>query len=545
MRSISVLLILAGLLTVFSACTAIQIGGELILNKDGSGSRKLVLHLFDSSNDDGYGNAYKYSRLHGNALKAKIEEKLKANLADSSWLTVSVHSGTEINSNYGIKYPVEFITLAYNFTNFQDYVDKTTRLAKFGRNTLPEGSLFTAPSLTGGDDIYRYKENPDATLWTVKPLFLAMINDPDVFDFSARGENTKATLDELLQYGIEMKGVEIALTFGVNEPLFVISGDNINEMFSMSGQKFDWVREPTDLALYYDFDGNTENKGIAGGAANLILGEGSSMSTVTYADGIKNKGLLLDGSTYLKTPAAYSFSEFTVSFYFKPAGFLETDTGAGMLLVCNGLGALAPGALDVEFFMYKDEPFKPVIFMSKTNGSNWVNGDRMQTESFFNNRLNEWHHFAVVYENDYDNDGYFDVSYITLYIDGIKYGRMEQYNAAGLNKQIGVKSSDETASLPGFSIGGYYEAGLVKRGIKGVLDEVRIYDGPLTQAEIEDLYRANPVKSVYDPEDITNIDLSASIGKGKLSGIIVIIIIAAAAVLAGIVLFAVKKRKKL
>jgi hypothetical protein len=327
--------------------------------------------------------------------------------------------------------------------------------------------------------------------------------------------------------------------------MYIISGDDINEMFSMSGLGFDWTREPAELVLYYGFDGDAENKGTAGGAANLILGEGSSASQITYADGIKDKGLLLDGTTYLKAPLAFTFTEFTVSFYFKPSEFLETDTGAGMVLVCNGLGALSPGALDVEFFLDKNDPLKPVIFMSKTNGSSWVNGDKMQSETFFNNRLNEWHHFAVVYENDYDNDGYFDVSFITLYIDGVKHGRMEQYNAAGLNKQLGVKSDDETVSLSGFSVGGYYEADLVKRGIKGILDEVRVYNGILTQAEIEELYRANPVKSVYDPDDISNNDLAASVRKAKPSGIAVIAVIAAAIALAGIILFVVRKRKKI
>jgi hypothetical protein len=532
-----ILLSVASLTIIFTACTAIQIGGDFILNNDGSGSRKLILHLYDQDGNDGYGSAYKYSRLHGDALKTKIEETLAAKLGDSSWLTVSVRKGT------GAEADTEFITLAFNFSNFDDYADKMTRLAMFGGKNLPDGSRFIPPVLTGMDDIYRYKESTNTTLWAVRPLFLALFDDQAVFDFTAGGTNTKASLDDLRNYGIEMKSVGITLVLGANSPRLVTSGEDINELFSMSGQQVDWMREDTELVLHYDFDENIKNKGGNGATADLTLGNGSSMSKVTYADGISGKGLHLDGATYLKTPASYAFSELTVSFYFKAEEFLETDTGAGMVLVCSGLGALSPGALDVEFWMDKNDDLKPVMFISKTNGANWMNQDKMETETFFNNRLQEWHHFAVVYENEYDRDGEYDVSYITLYIDGIQYSRMEQYQAAGLDKQVGVESNDEAVSASGFNIGGYYENEAIKRGIKGVLDEFRIYSGPLTQSEIEELYNANPVKLVYDPDDVSNTDPSV-VKKTSSQSIRLVIIILGVLLCAGLVLFGIKRKKR-
>lgn len=222
----AVLPLVAVLLTIFSNCTSIQVGGEMVLKADGSGSRKLVLHLYDRDNKDGYGNAYKYSRLHGDALKAKIEETLAAKLGDSSWLTVSVSKGM------GTQADTEFITLAFDFSNFDDYAGKMTRLALFGGKSLPAGSEFAAPSLaTVRSDTMRYRESAKTTLWAVKPLFLALFDDPSVFDFSAGGTNTKAEHKDLRDYGIEMKDVRITLTLGANTPKTIISGTDINETF--------------------------------------------------------------------------------------------------------------------------------------------------------------------------------------------------------------------------------------------------------------------------------------------------------------------------
>ena len=219
-------------MAVFSGCTAIQIGGELVLRGDGSGSRKYTMYLFNSTNGDGYGNAYNYSKVHGDELKAKVEEKLKANLADSSWLTVSISAGTGIAGN-GKQAPAELITLAFNFSGFEDYVNKMTQLAKFGGNKLPEGSKFTPPVLQNvRSDLARYREPAATTLWTIRPLFLAMFDDPDVFDFTSKGENTKAEFNALREYGIEMKSVEIKLALGSNSPKAVISGTDIAEQFS-------------------------------------------------------------------------------------------------------------------------------------------------------------------------------------------------------------------------------------------------------------------------------------------------------------------------
>ena len=228
---ITVLLLLAALIIGLSGCTAIQIGGELVIRGDGSGSRSYIMHLFNSTNNDGYGNAYQYSRLHGDALKTKIEATLRGALGDISWLTVSIGQGTAVAGN-GQNSPVELITLSFNFTSFEDYIAKKSSLARFGENRLPAGSRFTPPvyqEVRGG--MARYREPALTTLWTIRPLFLALFDDPEVFDFTSGGTNTVATLQELREYGLEMKSVPIRLTLGSNAPKSIVSGTDINEQF--------------------------------------------------------------------------------------------------------------------------------------------------------------------------------------------------------------------------------------------------------------------------------------------------------------------------
>ena len=528
------LLVMVIFMLILPGCTAIQVGGEFILNPDGSGSRTIILHLYDSDNNDGFGNAILFSRLRGNALRDRIVQELENRLGDISWLNVTVHMGS------GLQDHIKFITLAFNFDTFDDYVDKMTRLAMFGGDRLPPGSRFVPPTLTRVPDTYdtyRFRESAESVLWTVRPLFLALIDDPTVFDVTAGGTNTQADIEYHRSFGLEMRAVPMIYTFGDNFPNRLVSGMDVNELFSMSGLDVDWVREPTELVIHYNFDGNVRNHGTAGAMADLVLGEGSSMSSITFAPGIRGQGLRLDGSTYLRTPASFAFSELTISFFAKPERWQATDTGSNTILVNNSLGALGPGALDIIFLKELDEPYQPVFFLAKSNGTNWMAQDQMRTETFFNNRLNEWRHIAIVYENDYDEFGDYEVSYITLFIDGVMYGRMEQFHAAGLPKRLGIFADNDRES--GFAVGGYYEAGVVKRGFRGVIDEIKVFNGPLSHAEILEIFNASPVSRIFDPECPTNIS-PVLVRQGTAMRIILPIII----VLLAVVVFIIVRRKR-
>ena len=215
----------AGLIAFFSACTPIHVGGEIVLREDGSGSRKFALYIYDE--DDGYGggNARNYLKVHGDELKAAVEQKLKRALKDSSWLTVAVSQG------YGAMSHAEIVTLSFDFKDFSEYTDRMTRLAKFGKIRLPEGSEFKAPKLKKApNNQLLFTESGKTQLWTVRPLFLAIFDDPNLFDITSKGANTSHSAEELRDM-LAIEAVPFKATLGSNAPKLFLSGADINETF--------------------------------------------------------------------------------------------------------------------------------------------------------------------------------------------------------------------------------------------------------------------------------------------------------------------------
>ena len=215
----------AGLIAIFSACTPIQVGGEIVLNEDGSGSRNFAFYIYDEDDNSGGGNAYDYLKVHGDVLKATVEQKLKWALKDSSWLTITVRRG------YGAMAYAEIVTLSFDFASFNEYVDKMTRLAKFGKIRLPEGSEFKAPTLKKApNNQLRFKESGLTQLWTVRPLFLSIFDDPNLFDVTSKGSNTVHSRDELRDM-FAVEAVPFKATMGTNAPKLFLSGADIDITF--------------------------------------------------------------------------------------------------------------------------------------------------------------------------------------------------------------------------------------------------------------------------------------------------------------------------
>jgi len=538
-RFAGVTVILALCVFALGRCIAVQVGGAFTLNTDGSGHRVVTAYLYDSDTGDGYGNAYRFSKLHGAALRDYVAAAYRDKVPGSDeWLTVTV---SDTITAGGV--PAEVVSLSFDFTDFEDYAAKVSALARFGAAGLPGD--FVPPRLVKVEDVdglipdlYRIVETPATETGIVRPLFVSMIDDPAVIDMTAGGANTAATVDDLKSSGIEAKAVPLTVKLGKNPEKTLLADNGIDETFSMSGQRVNFRRNPTELVLYYAFDNSLADGGSAG--AGLTLGAGSA-SGETYAEGISGQGFKFDGKTYLKSGRAFGFEELTVSFYYKADAWTDTDTGAEMVLVNAALDALGVGALDIEFYKDAAAEYTPVIFMAKTNGTNWQNQDKMETETFFNNRLGEWHHVAVVYENDYDDTGDYDYSYIYLYIDGVLRGRMEQYNAAGLTKRLGI---DE-----GFNVGGYFEADIVKRALTGTLDELRVYNGPLSGADIAALYAAHPVAAVYDPEAAANKNpapvAAANSGSAPGSATVLLVVVVCLLIAGAAVVTLILRRKKI
>lgn len=523
-------------------CTALSVGGSLTINENGTGSREFVITVLDSTNDSG--NAYKYMKKHGQDLEDWLKSEYETAITNSvigndAWLDIKV---TPLADNK------ETIKISFSFSSFADYTQKLTLLAKFDSEEIPAG--FQLPTLTrvGAESstIYSYYEKANMRVKIFDNIKNKFIGSDDLLDITAGGTNSdNQTTETLRDYGLEVGGAEVlTVKLGKNETKNITGAVDVDIKFNFEGSDLEYERDAAKLVLHYDFNDNLENKGEYGAAANLTKGEESSKGE--FVEGINGKAYSFDGGTYLHADANYSFSEMTISFYYKANSWTEVDNGANTILVNSGLDALGSGALDVQFYKNINNIDKPVVFMSKTNGSSWQDQDKMETETYFNSRLNEWHNYVIVYERDYKSNGEFDDSYITLYIDGQRINRIKQYHTSGLPIVLGKEY--------GFNVGGYYEA-IVKRALDGALDELKIYDGILTQSEVKEMYNKNSVSKVYDPSDATNTEVQKNTDKDKDNNkndnktdvkkiLIIVFSIVGGLAVVGVVVFIVMKTKR-
>lgn len=458
---------------VMTACTPLAAKGELVLKEDGTGSRKITGVILKNDNqNDGYGEAYHYLKKHGAELQTYIEGVYEAKVDGSeNWLDVTVTDGAE----------QETIELAFDFTSFNDYVDKLGSLVKFG----VADAAYTAPTLTEAGGQVTYTESTTVITSAMQALQKHIMDDTTVFDIDCtidgeKGNTKPASKKDLFENGIKFGEATLSIKLGNNAMETVSASDNA---FTLTGS---WSGGETERVVNcvfdYSFNDTLDNAGTLGEKGNLSLGTGSSQTAPAYVEGVDGKGYYFDGTSYLASPnETYSYKEMTISFYYKMEEYFKTDTGANMIIVPAGLGALGAGMVDLEFIQEEGEDLALLV---KMTGSNWQNQDKLYVEEPI--VLNEWHCYTVVFQNQYDDNGVVEAAYLVVYIDGARVGRMELSVAAGLKYSLGKHDGSATAN-GGFNVGGYYEDSLVKRGAKGTLDNLKIFSTTLTADEVNEL----------------------------------------------------------
>lgn len=476
-----------------ASCNAITVNGDLVLRQDGSGSRK-VTGVIPKGDDkgDGYGQAYYYLKIHGSALETYIENAYAEKITGSGdWLNVTVSDTAS----------QETIELSFDFTTFADYTEKLGKLVKFG----VEDAVYTAPALTeNSNGSVTYTESSSVQTSVYKALQTYIMNDEEVFDIdctiNGEKQNTQASKDDLLS-GVELdKTVPMKIKIGAGAVQNVTADGNQNFTLTANWDGSKVPEKATECVLNYTFDDNLTNSGTAGEEENLVLGKGTSAAK--YVNGVEGKAFYFDGTTYLASPnKTYSYDEMTVSFYYMMEEYNSTDTGANMVVVPAGLGALGGGVIDFEFM--KEADSDNVQFLVKMNSSNWQVQDKLYTEASV--KVNEWHCYTVVFRNTYDNDGAIDAAYVSVYVDGERTDRMELSVAAGLKYTLGSFDDGSLGEANGgFNVGGYYENETVKRGCKGALDNLKIFDGALSAQEVKTLCYTTPVNNGKNDNDNNN-----------------------------------------
>lgn len=503
---------------------------------------------------DGYGSAYYYIRQHGADLEAYIKDVYSANVEGSEeWLTVAVDDSSE---------DWEVISLTFTFDSFEDYTAKLTSLAydaKFA--ALCETPIF------GQDDAgnVTYSESINVMTAIFKSLQATVMADEAMFDLNCTKDGEalndgSADLASLTDNGVELMKPD----FGASMMISLDGGEEIalvaeNGVYTYGTA--DTSEEPaeTTCVLHYTFDDTLANSGTLEDN-DLTYGAYATAGGPVFEDGLDGKAIKLDGATYLASPnKSYNFKDVTISFNYRMDAYTETDSGANMIIVPAGLSALGAGVIDVEFI--KEADAEGIQLLGKINSSDWLTQDKLFSEGYLmESHMGEWHNYTLVYQNEYDDAGEVEDSFVFMYIDGKLAAKSRLAVAAGLTFSLGLFDDSVENANGGFNVGGYYEAELAKRGATGALDNLMVFNGALSEEEINELCYTVKVDKEYDPnaaEESAPIESEGSPettapvaeetsaeGGSNTTLIIVIVVVVIAAVAAGVLVSKKKKTEK-
>jgi hypothetical protein len=544
-----------------SGCTAVQISANLKLNEDGTGSRTITASIAKNDYQDGYGSAYYYLTKHGDELAKYLQDTYTSAVKGSKeWLNITVDdTGKEW----------ETVNLSFDFTSFDDYKAKLASLAY----DPAAAAAYAEPELiTNEDGTITYKENAAALTAVFKSIQTTIMKDNTMFDINCTKDGKalndgSADLKSLTDSGVELMkpdyGNAMTIQFGANEAAPVEAADGVYTVtgsYSGGVTAKEKTEHVTSNVLNYGFNGDLKNAGTEA-ENDLTYGNGSTEGGPIFTEGIDGQAIQLDGNTYLASPnKTYAYDEMTVSFYYKIDAYTNTDTGANMIIVPAGLGALGAGVIDLEFI--KDSEAEGVQLLAKMNSADWQTQDKLYSEGYFMElHLEEWHNYTIVFQNEYDEFGNINDAFIYMYIDGQLAVKSRLSVAAGLPFSLG-SYDDGSSGTPngGFNVGGYYENETVKRACTGVLDNLMIFDGALSEEDVKSLCYTTAVSKPYDPatEDVINAEekeptalpaedetseTSDKTANKNYTTIVIISAVAVAAIIAAYIFYNNKKKK--
>ena len=216
---------------------------------------------------------------------------------------------------------------------------------------------------------------------------------------------------------------------------------------------------PSDgLVAYYTFDEEGELT-VTDHSGNGLDGE--IVGDAIYADGIKGTGLLFDGvGSYVNCGAnpLFDISDvITLAAWVRP---LDVGDGAHDPWITKGDHAWALKEWSggwMEFFVYDQ--------------ATW-NVNRIQLDASYND---VWHHFA----------GTYDSFELKVYMDGELDSTREFIGAIGVTTdEVHIAHNSEASD----------------RYFNGILDEIMVYDVPLTDEEIKAIYESATTAVKKQPE---------------------------------------------
>ena len=227
----------------------------------------------------------------------------------------------------------------------------------------------------------------------------------------------------------------------------------------------------------------------------------SAGGTGIYAGGIVGIAAFdFNGSTNLNVPneSDYDFEHtdpFSISLWFN-SDDLATATSQPLLVKASGLGTTG-------YSLYLDNSDHLVLSIS----NRLANPDELQVlASGFTAAQDTWYHVSVTYDGTGSTNG---ISSVNMYIDGVPQTVIQDGATGTVTQSILNNSPIRIGGMPS-------NAG--NQHLYGALDDIRIYDGVLTQQEVGDLYalgdNSNPVDTtppqiaIISPTDNSTISTS-------------------------------------
>lgn len=241
---------------------------------------------------------------------------------------------------------------------------------------------------------------------------------------------------------------------------FVIAGDSYAQPIDTQGLEGYWRFDEGSGSVVIDHSGKGRNLTIAG---NPSWTAGKNDKAFSF-DG--NTVLILDGRNQIR---AYNF---TISMFVKINDFPMSDTGANILIANEGVSALGQGSVDFGFFGGK--------LYSYVTGMQWDRGDRVAGNTDFTSLKQTWHHIAVVYNQDYNEE----IGKSFVFVNGNLDGSAELTMTVGGDIILGFP---RTVSFPKYNatIGGFRDDSRnILRSIIGEIDDLMIFSRALSNDEI-------------------------------------------------------------
>lgn len=216
------------LVCVMNACSSVTISGDLVVNSDGTGSRRIV-GVIDKVSSDENGITYYYFKLHGDNLKAWLEQTYAEKVPGSeNWLSFTVEDGEE----------AEIVTWNFEFSSLDEYLERMEALC-FDDTAL---GTYAEPEFTiENGKIVEYIEYPDTMKCIMSSIQDVVLADDTIYDDACTkdGEslNGGSGGTNPKEYGIGLKGSDAGPVLTIQ-----VDGGEVAEILN-DAEFFYWYTE--------------------------------------------------------------------------------------------------------------------------------------------------------------------------------------------------------------------------------------------------------------------------------------------------------------